>query len=114
MSSSAKISAADVSRAAAAGDRLAGRIWDDTTAILGSAMANILDVFNPRLIVLGGGVTRAGDQLLRPVREAGLRQAMGPAARTGDIVVAELGDQLGVTSAAVVAFERQLSGVAIS
>jgi hypothetical protein len=38
---------------------------------------------------------------------------MGPAARTGDVVLAELGDQLGVTSAAVVAFERQVSGVAI-
>src|SRR5205814_1065318 len=81
--------------------RLAGRIWDDTTAILGSAMANILDVFNPRLIVLGGRVTRAGDHLLRPVREAGLRQAMGPAARTGDIVLAELAGHRGVTRAAV-------------
>jgi glucokinase len=114
LSATAWISAADVSRAAAAADPLASRIWNETTAILGSAMANILDVFNPGLIVLGGGVTRAGDRLLRPVREAGLRQAMGPAARTGDIVLAELGDRLGVASAAVVAFERQVTGIAIA
>ena len=98
--------ARDVAEAALAGDRLAMRIWDETTAILASAMANVLDIFNPELIVLGGGVTRAGDQLLRPVREAGLAQAMGPARRSADIVLSELGDQLGVVSAAAVAFER--------
>ena len=54
----------------------------------------------------GGGVTRAGAQLLAPVREAGLRQAMGPAARTADIVLSGLGDDLGVVSAAAVAFDR--------
>jgi glucokinase len=100
------VTAREVVEAAAAGDPLAAEIWDETTAILGSAMANILDVFNPELIVLGGGVTRAGDQLLRPVREQGLAQAMGPAARTGDIVLAELGEQLGVIGAAAIAFER--------
>jgi glucokinase len=98
--------ARDVAEAALAGDQLAKRIWDETTAILGSAMANILDVFNPQLIVLGGGVTRAGDQLLHPVREAGLAQAMAPARRSADIVLSELGDRLGVLSAAAVAFER--------
>src|SRR4051812_24655888 len=100
------ITARDVSAAAAAGDAIAMRVWDETTAILGSAMANILDVFNPELIVLGGGVTRAGDQLLQPVREAALAQAMPPAARSGDIVLSELGDRLGVVAAAAVAFER--------
>lgn len=100
------LTARDVAEAAAAGDPLAGRIWDETTAILGSAVATILDVFNPDLVVLGGGVTRAGDRLLRPVREAALAQAMGPAARTGDVVLAELGDRLGVVSAAVVAWDR--------
>ena len=101
-----EITARDVAVAAAAGDPVAGVVWDETTAILGSAMANILDVFNPELIVLGGGVTRAGDQLLQPVRQLGLAQAMGPAARSGDIVLAELGDRLGVVAAAAVAFER--------
>jgi glucokinase len=102
----AQVTARDVAEAAAAGDPLAREVWNETTAILGSAMATILDVFNPELIVLGGGVTRAGDQLLRPVREQGLGQALGPAARSGDIVLAELGDQVGVVAAAAIAFER--------
>jgi glucokinase len=100
------VTAKDVAEAAAAGDPLARRVWDETTAILGSAMANILDIFNPELIVLGGGVTRAGAALLVPVRRAGLAQAMAPAARSGDIVLAGLGEQLGVVAAASVAFDR--------
>jgi glucokinase len=101
-----RITAKDVAEHAASGDVLAGRIWDETTAMLGSAVANILDAFNPALVVLGGGVTRAGDQLLIPVREAGLRQAMEPARRSAEIVLAELGPIHDVVSAAVVAFDR--------
>jgi glucokinase len=101
-----EISARDVAQAAAAGDTLASEIWDETMAMLGSAVANILDIFNPELVVLGGGVTRSGDQLLVPVREAGLRQAMAPARNAADVVLAGLGEELGVVSAATVAFER--------
>jgi glucokinase len=101
-----EVSARDVAAAAAAGDPLAREVWDETTAILGSAVANILDVFNPELVVLGGGVTRAGEQLLGPVREASLRQAMAPARTAADVVLAGLGEELGVVSAATVAFER--------
>jgi glucokinase len=100
------VTSRDVAAAAAACDPLASRVWDETTAILGSAIANILDVFNPEIVVLGGGVTRAGDQLLRPVRETALALAMHPAARSGDVMLAELGDRLGVVSAAAVALER--------
>ena len=99
------MTARDVSEAAAAGDVLALRIWNETTAMLASAIANILDVFNPDLIVLGGGVTNAGDMLLRPVREQALAWAMPPM-RAAEIVLAELGSRLGVVSAAVVAFDR--------
>jgi glucokinase len=102
----AEVTARDVAVAAAAGDALASEVWDETTAMLGSAVANILDVFNPELVVLGGGVTRASDQLLVPVREAALRQAMAPARNAAGIVLAGLGEELGVVSAATVAFER--------
>ena len=102
----ATVTALDVAQAAAAGDALAGRIWDDTTRMLGSAIATILDVLNPELVVLGGGVTNAGDALLGPVRETALREAMAPAARSADIVLATLGAELGVVAAASVALDR--------
>jgi glucokinase len=96
----------EVAEQARAGDPLATRIWDETMAMLASGVANILDVFNPALVVLGGGVTRVGDQLLVPVREAALRDAMEPARRSAEIVLTELGANHDVISAAVVAFER--------
>lgn len=98
--------AREVAEQARAGDPLADRIWDETMAMLGSGVANILDIFNPALVVLGGGVTRVGDQLLIPVREAGLRDAMEPARRSADVVLTELGPIHDVMSGAVVAFDR--------
>lgn len=109
----ATITARDIAAEALSGDPLAGRIWDETTEILGSAVANIFDIFNPELIVLGGGVTRAGAQLLDPVRKLGRRLAMHPAAGSGDVVLAGLGDHLGVVSAAALAFERWPVGTAM-
>jgi glucokinase len=105
-----EITARDVAEAASAGDAVAARIWDETTGILASAVANILDVFNPAVVVLGGGVTRAGDQLLVPVRDGALAQAMAPAAGAARIVLAELGDSVAVVAAATVAFERRGDG----
>jgi glucokinase len=98
--------AREVAAHATAGDVLANRIWDESMAMLASGVANIIDTFDPALVVLGGGVTRAGDQLLTPVREAGLGQAYGPAARSADVVLAGLGERHDVMSGAVVAFDR--------
>lgn len=101
-----QITAEDVAREAAAGDPLAGRIWDETCALIASGVANILDVFNPELVVLGGGVTRSGAQLLTPVRAGALAMAMAPAAGAADVVLAALGDELDVVAAAAVALDR--------
>lgn len=101
-----EFTAKDVAAQATVGDLLARHIWDESMAMLASGVANIVDVFDPALVVLGGGVTRAGDQLLTPVREAGLAQAYGPAARSADVVLAELGEVHDVMSGAVVAFYR--------
>jgi glucokinase len=100
------ITAKEVATHAREGDQLARWIWDESMAMLASGVANIVDIFDPALVVLGGGVTRAGDQLLIPVRSAGLAQAYGPAARSADVVLAELGEVHDVMSGAVVAFYR--------
>jgi glucokinase len=56
--------------------------------------------------VLGGGVTRSGDALLVPVRDAVLRDAMRPAAAAVRIELAGLGDAVCVVGAAALAFDR--------
>jgi glucokinase len=100
------VTAEAVARAAAAGDPLARRIWSETVEVLGAAVANALNAYNPRLVILGGGVARAGERLLEPVRRIALSQTLGPQARDGDVVLAELGERTGVLGAAAVALAR--------
>lgn len=100
------ITAADVSAAAVAGDPLARRIWDETTEVLGAGIANVLNAFNPGRVILGGGVTKAGDALFDPVRRLAHEQAFGPLLRVADIVPAELGEQVGVLGAVAIALDR--------
>ncbi|MFL5778642.1 MAG: ROK family protein [Chloroflexota bacterium] len=106
------VTAKSVAEAAAAGDPLAGRVWDETTEVLGELVASVLDAFDPEVVVLGGGVTNAGEQLLGPVREQALRLALAPSARAARIERAALGDRLGVVAAAGVAIERLGAGQA--
>lgn len=100
------VTAKDVAEHARAGDPVARAVWDETTAMLGRMVAVLINVCEPELVVLGGGVTRAGAQLLDPVREAALRQAMPPAARACDVVLSRHGDAVGVLGAAAIAYER--------
>jgi len=106
LSSHSAVTAKDVAAAAGSGDLFARRVWDETTRILAAAVATILDAFNPELVVLGGGVTNAGDALLVPVREGALSSALGPAAASADVVLAGLGEEVGVVAAAAVALDR--------
>lgn len=100
------ITAERVTEAVRQGDALATRIWDETTAVLGNAVANVLNTFEPEVLVIGGGVSRAGDLLFEPVRNLALQLALPPQ-RRARIVPAELGDQTGVLGAAAVAIDRQ-------
>ncbi|WP_043629360.1 ROK family protein [Nonomuraea candida] len=99
------LTAEDVSRAAEAGDPLARSVWDETTWALGAAITDLVNAFEPELVVLGGGVTRAGARLLDPVAAAVARDAMPPAARTARIELSGLGTGVGVIGAAAVAHD---------
>ncbi|TDD19340.1 ROK family protein, partial [Kribbella turkmenica] len=100
------ITAKDVAEQAQAGDPVAVAVWAETTTMLGRMVAVLINVCEPQLVVLGGGVTRAGEQLLAPVRAAALRQAMPPAAAACDVVLSKHGDAVGVLGAAAIAFHR--------
>ncbi|ASO19317.1 glucokinase [Actinoalloteichus hoggarensis] len=105
------IGAADVARAARSGDPLASAVWRETTDLLGGALAGYVNLFEPRLVVLGGGVSRSGEQLLTPVRDRARALAMRPAACGVDVRPARLGEKAGVVGAAAVAFDRAAEAV---
>lgn len=102
MSTLPSVTAADVAAAVAAGDPLARRIWAETVDLLGAAVTDLVNAFEPNLVVLGGGVTRCGAILLDPVRDVVAREAMPPAAGAARVVLAELGDRVGVVGAGLI------------
>jgi glucokinase len=95
------------------GDPLASRVWAETMEILGAGIANVINIFNPSRVVLGGGITNFGDLLFTPVRRIALSRAFGPLLRIVEIVPAQLGAQVGVLGAAAVALEG-LAGQSVS
>jgi glucokinase len=101
-----EIRAEHVSAAAAAGDPLASRIWDETTMLLAVGITDLVNVFEPDRVILGGGVTRSGVDLIDPIRRAVLRDAMPPAAAVVTLDIAELGDVVCVVGAAAIAFDH--------
>lgn len=102
--------AKDVAQAAHAGDAGAVTLWRETVAALACGVTSIVNVFEPELVVVGGGVSRVGDQLIVPLREQVQAQAMSPAGREVRVVEAALGDQVGVVGAAAVVLGRRETG----
>ena len=109
------VTAADVVAGARAGDALAGEVWADTIEALACGITSIVNLFEPEVVVLGGGVVSgSGEQLLGPVRERVAADAFPPAARAARIVESVLGKHVGVVGAAVVAVERTASSDALA
>jgi glucokinase len=98
--------AEDVAAAARGGDRLARAIWDETVAALACGLTSIVNLFEPELVVIGGGVSRTGEQLLEPVRERVQAEMVRPTGDELEIVISPLGERVGVVGAAAIAFER--------
>lgn len=105
-----ELTAADVAAAARAGDAVAQVVWDETTSMLACGVVSIVNVFEPEVVVLGGGVSQEGEQLLAPVRESVRATAISPAGRAARIVQSPLGERVGVVGAAAVAYERAAAG----
>jgi glucokinase len=101
-----KITAQTVYQAAADGDDLALEVVNDTAKFLGVGIGNLLNVFNPEVVVVCGGVTLAGDHLFVPLRREAARRAFKPAVTACRIVPGELAGTAGVYGAAKVFLDQ--------
>jgi len=99
-----KITAEKVGIAAQSGDPLSMDVISRAANYLGIGMANIVNIFNPEIIVVGGGMSKLGDFLLDPVRQIVRERAFPISAQAVRIVTARLGDDAGIYGAAVFAF----------
>ncbi len=104
------ITAQTVYEAAQRGDELALEVVNDTAKFLGAGIANLLNVFNPEVVVVCGGVTLAGDHLFVPLRREVARRAFKPAVQACRIVPGELVNTAGVYGAARVFLEQTGAG----
>ena len=101
-----RITAKLVAQAASQGDVEAQEILAEAMVYLGIGIANLVTLFNPQLIVIGGGLANVGEALFEPVRRAIERRALRAPARVVRVVPAALGDKVGVLGAAAVALTR--------
>ncbi|KJE27761.1 ROK family protein [Geobacillus kaustophilus] len=99
------VTAKAVFDAAKAGDALALEVVDEATYYLGWALANAANVTNPEKIVIGGGVSKAGDMLVERVAAHFRRFAFPRVAVGAKLVLATLGNDAGVIGAAWLAKE---------
>src|SRR5688572_7885679 len=82
----ARITAATVYEAAKKGDDTALDVVRETSRFLGAGIANLLNIFNPEVVVIAGGVTQAGDTLFAPLRREVKKRAFKPAVDACEIV----------------------------
>jgi glucokinase len=91
---------------ARAGEEKARARLAEIAELLGAAIGSLANIFDPELVVVGGGFGDAAeDFLLMPAEQAARREALAPADRTLRVVPAELGSDAGLVGAGLVAFE---------
>jgi glucokinase len=96
----------DVSKAADQGDALAIAVLRQTGEYLGYGLANAVNLLNIQRVVVGGGVARAGDRILKPAFETMRANAMRIPGEIVTLVPAELGNSAGLVGAAWLAAFR--------
>ena len=101
-----KITAQIVYEAANDGDEWALEVVRETSQLLGAAVASFINIFNPEVVVICGGVTQAGDKLFVPLRSEVKRRAFKPAWEVCKIVPGTLPGTAGVFGAAGVFIQR--------
>lgn len=98
-----ELSTQAVANAATAGDPLSISILSDVGRLLGLVCASYVNVFNPDVIVIGGGVALCGDLLLGPARKSMKERAMAATQKGVRLVTAELGLSAAAIGAALLA-----------
>lgn len=95
-----------IAKAAREGDEIALGIWNDAATKLASALVDCCYLLNPEIIVIGGGVAKAGSLLLDPLQESLASQLSGPFKDHLAVVPAHFANEAGMIGAARLALEE--------
>jgi len=101
-----KVTAEVIHQAALAGDSLARELISKTGYYIGVGLASLLNIFNPELIIIGGGLSNIGDMLLQPAYKVAEERAFTKAWEAVRFVPPQLGRNSGVLGAAAYALGK--------
>lgn len=104
--SDGRITAKGVYLAAQEGDRLAKELIEQLGFYLGVGLANLINIFNPQLVVISGGVARMGDMLMEPARKTVRERAFELSAKAARVEVSSLGYDAGPLGAVALALSE--------
>jgi glucokinase len=107
LASDQEITGGIVTELAHAGDEAAASVLAQIGRRLGYGLVGVVNVFNPEVVVIGGGALAAGELLLAPARAVVAERALPPVRESVQIVPAEFGDESGMLGAALLALESQ-------
>jgi glucokinase len=99
------VTAEKIGAAARNGDSLALDVLSRAGIYLGVGLANLINIFNPEMIVLGGGMVGLGDLFIAPAQRVAVERSFPVSARAVRIVTAQLENEAGVYGAAIFALE---------
>ena len=102
-----KDTAEEAYEAAAAGDQASRDAIAEVANYLGIGLANVVTILGPERIVIGGGIAKAGDLLLEPVRRSLQQRVTLVPIEKVDVVLAELGSSAGAIGAALAGMRSQ-------
>jgi len=105
LSELSKPTSADVVRLAQDGDSVAAEVWEEAVKYLGIGVAAVITILAPERVVIGGGVTKAGDALFQPLRERVRQRLKLVPVESVPILPAALGPDVGILGAAAVALD---------
>lgn len=100
-----KMTAHDVAAAARQGDQLALSVFQRAGRLLGFGVANMVSLFDPEVVIIGGGMAGAADLYFDPLRDAMLERAQPLAARQVKLIVSKLGDRANLLGCARLAWQ---------
>lgn len=98
-----------IARAAKKGDCVAREVFVEVAYYIGIGVANILALFDPDIVIISGGIARAGRILFDPLRKNVGQLVLGAKHRRYRILPAKLGDDAGVLGAAFFATQKEIS-----
>ncbi len=96
---------AALAAAAAKGDHIALKIWDDVGRMIATAAMNCCWLLNPDAIIIGGGVAKAGDLVFDPINRYLREQLSAPFKDHLQLIPARFGNEAGIVGAAVLGLE---------